>query len=226
LKKATEAVGGTFINSPFYAVLGKQEITVHPIGGACMSNDGTGEGGATSQYGEVFSGLGDETHEGLFVTDGAVIPTALGVNPLATITALAERTVEYAAAKRVRADINLEQKNAILNLFGKPGQFEDDFALIERVNTIGIATATEEVETTEAAEANGIGFSEVMTGYIHVGDGIEGDKIEDFETAAKTAEGLCEQARFFLSVKAWDTMLSKLKLYEFLFAPRSLCHFS
>jgi choline dehydrogenase-like flavoprotein len=224
LKKATEAVGGTFINSPFYAVLGKQEITVHPIGGACMSNDGTGEGGATSQYGEVFSGLGDETHEGLFVTDGAVIPTALGVNPLATITALAERTVEYAAAKRVRADINLEQKNAILNLFGKPGQFEDDFALIERVNTIGIATATEEVETTEAAEANGIGFSEVMTGYIHVGDGIEGDKIEDFETAAKTAEGLCEQARFFLSVKAWDTMLSKL--YEFLFAPRSLCHFS
>lgn len=210
LKKATEAVGGTFINSPFYAVLGKQQITVHPIGGACMSNDGTGESGVTSQYGEVFSGLGDETHEGLFVTDGAVIPTALGVNPFATITALAERTVEYAATERIGAMVNMKQKNAVLDLFGKPGQFEDDFELIQRANTFGITTATQEVENTEAAETSGIGFSEVMTGYIHVGDGIEGDKIEDFETAAKTAEGLCEQARFFLSVKAWDTMLSKL----------------
>ena len=210
LKKATEAVGGTFINSPFYAVLGKQEITVHPIGGACMSNDGTGEGGATSQYGEVFSGPGKDTHRGLFVTDGAIIPTALGVNPLATITALAERSVEYAAAKRIHAKINLKQRNAVLNLFRKPGQFDDGFMPMHRVNTIGIEAATEEVESTEAAEASGIGFSEVMTGYIHCGDGIEGDQIEDFETAANTAQGLCEQARFFLSVKAWDTMLSKL----------------
>jgi choline dehydrogenase-like flavoprotein len=209
LTKATEAVGGTFINSPFYAVLGKQEITVHPIGGACMSNDGTGEGGVTNQFGEVFSGLDNETHEGLFVTDGAIIPTALGVNPFATITALAERTVEYAAAKRVHQKINLKQKNAVLNLFGKPGQFVDGFTSIKRANTIGIANASEEIESTSAAEAYGIGFSEVMSGYIHVGDGIQGDKIEDFETAANTAKGLCEQARFFLSVKAWDTSLSK-----------------
>lgn len=32
LQHATKAVGGTFILSPFYAVLGRQEITVHPIG--------------------------------------------------------------------------------------------------------------------------------------------------------------------------------------------------
>jgi hypothetical protein len=44
-----------------------------------------------------------------------------------------------------------------------------------------------------------------MSGYIHVGDGLEGDKIEDYQTAAKTARSLCEEARFFLSVKAWDT---------------------
>jgi choline dehydrogenase-like flavoprotein len=211
LRKATEAVGGTFINSPFYAVLGKQEITVHPIGGACMSNDGTGEEGVATQYGEVFSGSGNEVHGGLFVTDGALIPAALGVNPFATITALAERSVEYAAAERLGVKLDLMQRNAVLDLFGKPGQFEDDVSPIHRVNTIGIAAATEQVVRAEDAEANGIGFSEVMTGYIHVGDGIEGDKIEDFETAAKTAEGLCEQSRFFLSVKAWDTMLSKLQ---------------
>lgn len=210
LKKVTEAVGGTFINSPFYAVLGKQEITVHPIGGACMSNDGTGKRGVTNQYGEVFSGPGDETHEGLFVTDGAVIPTALGVNPLATITALAERSVEYAAAKRIHAEVDLKQRNAVLNLLGNPGQFEDDFALVQRVNTIGIMAATEQIKKTKEAEASGIGFSEVMSGYIHVGEGIHGDKIEDFETAERIAEGLCEESRFFLSVKAWDTFLSEL----------------
>ncbi len=31
LQEATEAVGGTFVQSPFYELLG-QQITVHPIG--------------------------------------------------------------------------------------------------------------------------------------------------------------------------------------------------
>jgi hypothetical protein len=49
-----------------------------------------------------------------------------------------------------------------------------------------------------------------MSGYIHVGAGLDRDAIEDYETAAKTARGLCEEARFFLSVKAWDTEKSEL----------------
>ncbi len=32
LLKATQAVGGTLVNNPFYSILGKQEVTVHPIG--------------------------------------------------------------------------------------------------------------------------------------------------------------------------------------------------
>ena len=32
LKKATNAVGGTFVQNPFYALLGQQQVTVHPIG--------------------------------------------------------------------------------------------------------------------------------------------------------------------------------------------------
>jgi hypothetical protein len=209
LKDATEAVGGTFINNPFYAALGRQEISVHPIGGACMSNDGTGANGVTDQYGEVFSGSDKKTHKGLFVTDGAVIPTALGANPFATITALAERSVEYAASKRINKEINLEQKNDLLNLFGNPGQFPDAFELPSRTNTNRIRRATEEIESTNAAKTNGFGFAEVMSGYIHVGNDIDSGKFEDFEVAAKTAQALCEQARFFLSVKAWDTETSK-----------------
>jgi cholesterol oxidase len=39
-------------------------------------------------------------YEGLVVCDGAIIPTALGVNPSKTIAALAERVVERLAADR------------------------------------------------------------------------------------------------------------------------------
>ncbi|PMD29237.1 GMC oxidoreductase [Hyaloscypha variabilis F] len=205
LKHATQAVGGTFVQSPFYAALGQQEITVHPIGGACMSNDPTGEHGVTNHYGEVFTGRGDETHPGLIVTDAAVIPTALGVNPFATITALAERSVEYAAKYRIFKPIDLTTKNDVLDLFADPGQFVGGKQALQRKNTSRIGHATALVNKTRAAQTNGFGFSEVMSGYIHVGDGVEGDKIEDYQTAARTARGLCEEARFFLSVKAWDT---------------------
>lgn len=32
LAKATAAVGGTLVQSPFYAAMGQQQITVHPLG--------------------------------------------------------------------------------------------------------------------------------------------------------------------------------------------------
>jgi len=81
LAKATSAVGGTFINSPFYAAFNQQvEITVHPLGGAIMSSDNTGAEGVTNHLGQVFTsgGEGREVYEGLVCVDGAVIPTALG----------------------------------------------------------------------------------------------------------------------------------------------------
>ncbi|CZR65496.1 related to cholesterol oxidase precursor [Phialocephala subalpina] len=209
LRQATQAVGGTYVNSPFYACLGQQEITVHPIGGACMSDCGLD--GVTNHFGEVFAGNGEETHEGLIVTDGAVIPTALGVNPFATITALAERSVEHAAKLRLGRQpvpIDLETKNDILDLFADPHQYKSEKKIgapLSRNDTRRISEATDWIKTTRENKASGFGFSEVMSGYIHIGDGIKGDKLEDYETAAKTAKGLCEEARFFLSVKAWDT---------------------
>lgn len=212
LKQATEAVGGIFVNSPFYAALGEQEITVHPIGGACMSKDGHADHGVTNHFGEVLTGHGYDTHPGLVVTDAAVIPTALGCNPFATITALAERSVEHAAIKLLPAgqQIDYETKNAILNLFSEPHQYAEGRRRLRRSDSTGMTDATSMITTTREAQANGFGFSEVMSGFIHVGDGIEGENIEDYETAAKTAKGLCQAARFFLSVKAWDTDTSKI----------------
>ena len=207
LRQATVAVGGTYIDSPFYATFGK-EITVHPIGGCHMSKDGTSDGGVVNHIGEVFTGIGSETYPGLVITDASVIPGALGVNPLATITALAERSVEYAAHK-LNLEINYKQKNDILNLFGEP-QFSLEKRMLraQDAETLAVDTAATQIHDKSEVKANGFGFTEVMSGFIHVGDHLSGDCKEDFETAAKTARGLCEGARFFLSVKAWDTQQS------------------
>ena len=41
-------------------------------------------------------------YDGLYVLDGSIVPTALGVNPSKTIAALAERGVEHLLAERGR----------------------------------------------------------------------------------------------------------------------------
>lgn len=56
--------------------------TAHPLGGCRMASSATE--GVVDAFGEVFG------CENLFVIDGAVIPSALGVNPSLTIAAVAE----------------------------------------------------------------------------------------------------------------------------------------
>jgi hypothetical protein len=80
-----------------------------------MSPDGTGIMGATNHLGQVFKGSGKEVYEGLVVVDAASIPSALGVNPFATITALAERSVEtLARQKGWKIDYTLTKGNKFL----------------------------------------------------------------------------------------------------------------
>jgi cholesterol oxidase len=48
--------------------------------------------GVVDSLGRVFRGKnGNATYEGLYVADGSIIPTSLGVNPSLTITTLAFR---------------------------------------------------------------------------------------------------------------------------------------
>jgi hypothetical protein len=176
--------------------------------GACMSKDGTGEFGVTNHIGEVFTGNGNETHPGLIVTDGAVIPTALGVNLFATINALGELSVKYIAKRRIFQNINMEP-NDVPELFGSPHQVNSDKQILHRRDTYRISEAKELIRATRAAKSNGFSFSEVMSGYIHVSSCLEGPQIEDYQTAAKMARGLCEEAKFFLRMKAYPLQVGK-----------------
>lgn len=82
---------------------GDNLVTVHPLGGCGMSD--SPDCGPVNQLGQVFDfGAGgyldSETglpavHEGLYVADGSIIPTALGVNPYMTIGALSERIASH-----------------------------------------------------------------------------------------------------------------------------------
>ncbi|WP_437957912.1 GMC family oxidoreductase [Sorangium sp. So ce119] len=78
-------LGGTYGPSPFWRYA-RLPVTVHNLGG-CRMADSEPEG-VTSELGEVFN------HAGLFVMDGAVLPSATGVNPSHTIAAVAERNIE------------------------------------------------------------------------------------------------------------------------------------
>jgi cholesterol oxidase len=89
MEDTTKALGGAIEGESFFSLdhgpLGK-DITVHPLGGCPMADDPAA--GVVDAYGRVYG------YPGLHVSDGSIVPGALGVNPSETIAALAERNVE------------------------------------------------------------------------------------------------------------------------------------
>ncbi len=85
--------GGAYVRNPLAGtIMGHQPATAHPLGGCGMGHDGSS--GVVDHSGRVFDGSTDNSvHQGLYVIDGSIIPRSLGVNPLLTITALAERAL-------------------------------------------------------------------------------------------------------------------------------------
>jgi len=99
LYEATVPHGGTFLKNPLWSKFMKQDlITVHPLGGCGMGEDGAR--GAVDHAGRVFTGDGADVYDSLLVADGAVMPRPLGVNPLLTISGLAERNIALLAEDR------------------------------------------------------------------------------------------------------------------------------
>ncbi len=93
LRRHARALRGNFISNPTWNVFNLRHlITAHPLGGCPMGDDYLQ--GAVDSFGRVYAGDGG-VHKGLFVADGSVIPSALGVNPFMTISAVAERAAEH-----------------------------------------------------------------------------------------------------------------------------------
>ena len=98
VKTMIESMGGVFVGNPFaMTAFGGNRIIAHPLGGCGMGE--TVEQGVVAPDGRVFDPAKgpDGVHDGLYVCDGAAIPSAVGVSPLLTITALAERAMILAA---------------------------------------------------------------------------------------------------------------------------------
>lgn len=75
-----------FLPMPTWLWPVRHNVTVHPLGGCALANspaDGVVSANEADR-GQVFG------YQGLYVADGSIVPTALGANPAATITALSE----------------------------------------------------------------------------------------------------------------------------------------
>ncbi|MEQ1713316.1 MAG: GMC family oxidoreductase, partial [Hyphomicrobium sp.] len=92
LKAMTAATGGTYMKNPAAEkMMGGNMMTVHPMGGCRIGADC--RAGVVNDTCQVFDGSAgaapDAVHEGLYVMDGSVVPSSLGVHPLLTISAIA-----------------------------------------------------------------------------------------------------------------------------------------
>jgi cholesterol oxidase len=97
VRRHAHALRGNFISNPTWSMFNLRHlITAHPLGGCPIGDDYLQ--GAVDTFGRVFAGDGS-VHQGLSVTDGSIIPSALGVNPFLTISALTERFVD----RKIRA---------------------------------------------------------------------------------------------------------------------------
>lgn len=118
LKKLAEALkkpgqeAGKFINPFWNRFTGEGGfttiMTTHPLGGCRMGNNSVLDeqndvGGVVDEYGRVFDkskhGQTRPFYEGLYIADASIIPTALGVNPSLTISALSLRIADKIIAE-------------------------------------------------------------------------------------------------------------------------------
>lgn len=101
LAVAVSRLGGRYLHNPRWGspFLGNNLMTAHPLGGCTTADDP--DNGVVDHAGRVFDRSGD-VHDGLYVCDGSVIPRALAVTPLFTISMFAER-----AADEMRGELGL-----------------------------------------------------------------------------------------------------------------------
>jgi len=99
-EKLAQAHGGRYKRLKAF---GDNLVTVHPLGSCGMSD--SIEGGVVNHLGQVYDGLSGGIHPNLYVSDGSIMPTALGVNPYMTIGALSDRIASHIVENPLHTDL-------------------------------------------------------------------------------------------------------------------------
>jgi cholesterol oxidase len=93
LKAHGTKLGSTYVENALWGFTPfRTLVTAHPLGGCPMGENH--QSGLVNHQGQVYDQQGN-LHPGLYVSDAAVIPTSIGVNPFLTISAIAERRAEH-----------------------------------------------------------------------------------------------------------------------------------
>ena len=151
MRAIAEQLGGTYADNPLWWI--KRVITVHPLGGAPMGRHD--REGVCDQWGEVFG------HPGLYVLDGSLLPGPVGANPSLTIAAVADRAATHLLETTAAASHVTPAPAEELPQASSEPQPED-------VAPEAVAPAPV-VETSVAAGASGIRFTEQMKGFAALG---------------------------------------------------------
>jgi cholesterol oxidase len=216
LRNASAANGATYIRNPIQnTFLGKNVITVHPLGGCGMGRDQS-QGvidHACRVYDASPGAAAGAVHDGLYVCDGAAIPRSVGVNPLLTITALAERAMMHLAkangrdfTDKPKADAPVRELPAAatapstrlgrlvrrIGLHDLPSMAAETIASLKAV---GKGTHAKAPADTSAA---GIEFTERMAGYLSDKPGA------DYAQAAATGKAAGADFSFTVTVRIAD----------------------
>jgi choline dehydrogenase-like flavoprotein len=99
--KAGAAFVNPFLSATADALEAKAIVTTHPLGGCKMATGA--DQGTVDEFGRAFdkSGANGGVYPGLYVADASMVPTALGLNPSLTISALS-----LSVADKILAEIN------------------------------------------------------------------------------------------------------------------------
>lgn len=89
MRALARAYGGTYGNLPTWDLY-RRIMTVHNLGGCALST--SADTGVVGIDGQIHG------HPGLYVSDGSVIPTAIGSHPVMTISAVSEWIAEHVVA--------------------------------------------------------------------------------------------------------------------------------
>jgi cholesterol oxidase len=168
------ALEGTLVRNPLWQFL-RRPVSVHSLGGCPMGADATR--GVIDAEGQVFN------YPGLFVMDGAALPTATGVNPSSTIAAVAERNVE----RYIRS-------------LGKPAweapERADARPVYDPLDALP-APVTRPPETPTV----GVRFTETMTGFFTPGERPSpGFDRREYEAAEKAGRAAGRKLEFTLTI--------------------------